>query len=281
MNSKISQLGNNDLIDFTNDVPTPNIFGDVSNINVPILKPTIVKTDNIRRLPSIFGDVSNINVPILKPTIVTITPDKLSDVIQKTTEKVIEWEEWLKNMDEVIEKYNSRVNDATKNEIMNLFPTFTQRARAIRGYTRSYEVGLTNKQDPLIQLQNTRLVIENNLLKILTEMKGLKFNEVLKITFKKQVGDEPIEKTAYFNGKVQLVTNEIEIAESLQITQEQIVNKIQQWISEGSGWTIQSVDSHFINAAKYNPLKGSSYILLPKELQNSAKGLINLKNEGQ
>ena len=265
MNSKISQLGNNDLIDFTNDVPTPGR--------------KIVKTDNIRRLPSIFGDVSNINVPILKPTIVTITPDKLSDVIQKTTEKVIEWEEWLKNMDEVIEKYNSRVNDATKNEIMNLFPTFTQRARAIRGYTRSYEVGLTNKQDPLIQLQNTRLVIENNLLKILTEMKGLKFNEVLKITFKKQVGDEPIEKTAYFNGKVQLVTNEIEIAESLQITQEQIVNKIQQWISEGSGWTIQSVDSHFINAAKYNPLKGSSYILLPKELQNSAKGLINLKNE--
>ena len=158
-------------------------------------------------------------------------------------------------------------------------PTFTQRAQAIRGYTRSYEIGLTNRQDPLIQLQNTRLVIENNLLKILTEMKGFKFNEVLKITFKKQVGDEPIEKTAYFNGKPQTVTNEIEIAESLQITQEQIVNRIQQWISEGSGWTIQSVDSHFINVVKYRPLKGSSYIPLPKKLQNSAKGLINLKNE--
>ena len=269
--------GNSDLIDFTNDVPTP--------------ERKIVKTDNIsnqryRQLPSIFGDVSNINVPILKPTIVTITPNKLSNVIQKTTEKVIEWEEWLKNVDEAIEKHNSKANDATKNEIMDMFnkprhikPTFTQRARAIRGYTRSYEVGLTNEQDPLIQLQNTRLVIENNLLKILTEMKGLKFNEVLKITFKKQVGDEPIEKTAYFNGKVQLVTNEIEIAESLQITQEQIVNKIQQWISEGSGWTIQSVDSHFINVVQYRPLKGSSYILLPKELRNSAKGLINMKNK--
>ena len=51
--------------------------------------------------------------------------------------------------------------------------------------------------------------------------------------------------------RYKLVTNEIEIAESLQITQEQIVNKIQQWISEGSGWTIQSVDSHFINVANY------------------------------
>ena len=254
-----------------------------------------------KAINKVTGKVSNINVPILKPTIVTTTLNKLSNVIQKTTEKVIEW---VKNVDEVIEKQVTK--NAAENE-MNMFnksekdkpkedksekdkpkedkskekdkPTFTQRAKAIRGYTRSYEIGLINSEDPLIQLQNTRLVIENNLLKILTEMKGLKFNEVLKITFKKQVGDEPIEKTAYFNGKVQLMTNEIEIVESLQITQEQIVNKIQQWISEGSGWTIQSVDSHFINVVEYRPLKGSSYIPLPKKLQNSAKGLINLKNE--
>ena len=30
---------------------------------------------------------------------------------------------------------------------------------------------------------------------------------------------------------------------------------------------------------KYEPLKGSSYIQLPSELRNSAKGLINLKND--
>ena len=225
----------------------------------------------------VTGKVSNIKVPILKPTIVTTTLNKLSNVIQKTTEKVIEWGKWLKNADEAIEKQVTK--NTTENEIMDIEATFTQRAKAIRGYTRSYEIGLTNKQDPLIQLQNTRLVIENNLLKILTEMKGIKFNEVLKITFKKQVGDEPIEKTAYFNGKPQTVINEMEIVESLQITQEQLVNKIQQWISEGSGWTIQSVDSHFINVVEYRPLRGSSYIPLPKELQNSAKGLINLKNK--
>ena len=260
--------GDGDLIDFTNDVPTP--------------ERKIVKTDNI---PSIFGKVSNINVPILKPTIVKTTPNKLPNVIQKTAEKVIEWGEWLKNVDEVIERYNSQPSDATKNEIMDMFnkpkedkPTFTQKAQAIKGYARSYEISLINKQDPLIQLQHTRLLIENNLLEILTEMKGIKFNEVLKITFKKQVGDEPIEKVAYFNGKMQTVTNEIEIAELLQLTQEQIVNKIQQWISEGSGWTIQSVDTHFINVVKYKPLNGSSYIPLPKKLQK-AKGLINMKNE--
>ena len=157
-------------------------------------------------------------------------------------------------------------------------PTFTQKEQALQGFTRSYEISITNRQDPLIQLQNARLVIKSNLLKILNEMKGLKFNETLKITFEKQKGDELIKKEAYFNAKAQTVTNEIEIVELLQITQQQIINMIQQWISEGSGWTIQSVDGHFINIVKYRPLRGSSYIPLPEELQNPAKGIINMKN---
>ena len=50
-------------------------------------------------------------------------------------------------------------------------------------------------------------------------------------------------------------------------------------ISEGSGWTIESVENHYLNIVKYEPMKGSSYIQLPEELRNSAKGLINLKND--
>ena len=52
------------------------------------------------------------------------------------------------------------------------------------------------------------------------------------------------------------------------------------WISEGSGWTVESVDNLYINLVKYKPLRGSSYIQLPVELRNSAKGLINLRNKG-
>ena len=64
---------------------------------------------------------------------------------------------------------------------------------------------------------------------------------------------------------------------SLQTSQQQILDKIAQWISEGSGWTIQSIENHYINIVNYNPLKGSSYIKLPQELKN--RGLINLQNE--
>ena len=244
-----------------------------------------VPTPRQRQPPSLFGEVPEINVPILKPTVVTTTLKKLPNLIQKTTKNVINWGEWLKNADEAIEAINATKNE-TKNEIMNMFtqtekqtePTFAQKEQALRGFTRSYEIGLINRQDPLIQLQNTRSVIKNNLLKILNEMKGLKFNETLKIMFEKQNGDKLIEKEAYFNAKPQTVTNDVDIDNLLQITQQQIVNMIQQWISEGSAWTIKSVDGHFINVVKYRPLRGSSYIPLPKELRNPAKGIINMKN---
>ena len=150
--------------------------------------------------------------------------------------------------------------------------------RAMKGYTSSYKISIKHNKDPLFQLQNTRLAIGHHIKKALSAMKGLKFIETLKVTFSKTQGDEFIYKTAYFNSKAQTIINDITINETLQLTKQQILNIIAQWISEGSGWTIQSVDSHHINIVKYEPMKGSSYIQLPTELRNSAKGLINLKN---
>ena len=150
--------------------------------------------------------------------------------------------------------------------------------KALRGYTSSYIISIKHNKDPLLQLQNTRLAIGHHIKKALSAMKGIKFNETLKVTFWKPQDDGWIYKSAYFNSKPQTVINDISINEALQLTKQQILNFIAQWISEGSGWTLQSVDSHYINLVKYEPIKGSSYIQLPQELRNSAKGLINLKN---
>ena len=54
--------------------------------------------------------------------------------------------------------------------------------------------------------------------------------------------------------------------------------KIGSGLNEGSGWIIDSVDIHYLTVVKYRPMKGSSYIKLPSELQHHMKGLINLKN---
>ena len=151
--------------------------------------------------------------------------------------------------------------------------------KALKGYTKSFEISIKNDKDPSVQLQNTRLAIENHITKILTSMKGLKFVETLKVTFKKLSKDEIVYKTAYFNSKPKTIINNTEIPEALQLSKDQILNIIAQWISEGSGWTVESVDNHYLNIVQYQPMKGSSYIKLPQELRNSAKGLINMKNE--
>ena len=145
--------------------------------------------------------------------------------------------------------------------------------------TKSFEIGIKNNKDPLEQLQNTRKAIEYHIVSILPSMKGLKFVETLKVTFKKLANDNIVYKTTYFNSKAQTIINNIEIPEALQLSKQQILNMIAKWISEGSGWTIQSVDNHHLSIVKYQPMKGSSYIKLPQELRNGKKGLINMKNE--
>ena len=49
------------------------------------------------------------------------------------------------------------------------------------------------------------------------------------------------------------------------------------WINEGSGWIIEKVEG--LCTSNYEPLSDSSYILLPKELNNSMKSSINIKNK--
>ena len=156
-----------------------------------------------------------------------------------------------------------------------------QTDKALEGYTKSYKISIKNDNDPLAQMQNNRKVVEFHLNNVLSSMKGFKFVETLQVTFTNFSSDEDeiVIKTAYFNSEAQTIINHIEIHEALQTSKQTILNKIAQWISEGSGWTIQSVDNHYLNIVKYKPMNGSSYIQLPTELRNSAKGLINIKNE--
>ena len=149
--------------------------------------------------------------------------------------------------------------------------------KALRGYTQSFDIGIRDNKDPLIQLQNSRNAINHLFKNILIKTKGFKFVETLQVEFFKFTKKSKLFKDAYFNSKTFLITNETDMKLSSQESQQQILNKIAQWISEGSGWIIQSINSHYINTVNYNPLKGSSYINLPQELKN--KSLINLQNK--
>ena len=67
-----------------------------------------------------------------------------------------------------------------------------EKQRALKGFTRSYEIGLKTDRDALVQLQNTRLAISRLLNTILNNTKGFKFVETLKVTFVKRKDDDNI-----------------------------------------------------------------------------------------
>ena len=116
-------------------------------------------------------------------------------------------------------------------------------------------------------------------------MKGFKFIQTLEVTFEKDTIDSKtgkrvsIYKTAFFNGKAKTITKPNDIEPELNMSRQEILNVIDKWVSEGSGWVIDRIDSHYLNVTLYKPLNGSSYIELPTELRNPKKGLINIKNK--
>ena len=59
---------------------------------------------------------------------------------------------------------------------------------------------------------------------------------------------------------------------------QEVFNKIDNWINEGFGWIIESIDAEYVYISNYNTLSGSLYINWPHKIRKSTKGLINIKN---
>ena len=160
-------------------------------------------------------------------------------------------------------------------------PKIKELNRDLKGHARSYEIELQDNLNPLNHFTKTRPHQED----LLKTMKGFKFIKTLEVTFEKDTIHSKtgkrisIYKTAFFNGKAKTITKPNDIEPELNMSRQEILNVIDKWVSEGSGWVIDRIDSHYINVITYKPLNGSSYIELPTELRNPKKGLINIKNE--
>ena len=166
-------------------------------------------------------------------------------------------------------------------------PKIKELNRALKGHAKSYDIELLDNLKLLNHFTKIKSLVESHLENLLKDMKEFKFIETLEVTFEKDTIDSKtgkrvsIYKRAFFNGKAKTITKVNDIEPELSMSRQEILNTIDKWVSEGSGWVIDRIDSHYINVTLYKPLNGSSYIELPTELRNSKKGLINMKNEDE
>ena len=183
---------------------------------------------------------------------------------------------------EAIEQF-SKILKGEKSPIVNI----VKKRQALRNRVKSFEVSLIEPKDPHKQLYYTTPCVAKELGSILNRDGGMKVQVTLHVTFKKKKiqyrddgqAEEVFEyKDAYFNSTAFTILDNEDIIESLDKAAEEINNKIAEWLSEGSGWTLVEIRSHFVNIVKYLPLRGNSYISTPEELRHHNKGLINLKN---
>ena len=158
--------------------------------------------------------------------------------------------------------------------------------KAFIGHPIPYRIEIQNYLDPLDHFKETKAFVESHLERLLKDIKGFKFIETLEVTFVKKIITDSINKTtkliykkAFFNSKAKTVTKASDVEPELNMSRQEILNVIDKWVSEGSGWAVNSIDSHYINVTTYKSLHGSSYIELPTELRNPKKGLINIKNK--
>ena len=108
-------------------------------------------------------------------------------------------------------------------------------------------------------------------------MKGFKYQIAMNISLHKEKTNCNTEySTVYFNSITKTIIN---LDFNLDKCFEEILYRIDNWINEGSGWIIDSINGQHVNISKYAPLFGSSFIELPSQLKNPKKALINIKNK--
>ena len=82
--------------------------------------------------------------------------------------------------------------------------------------------------------------IKNLFDKLLREKRGFKYIISVKITLKKRINDNEFEpKTVYLNSSGKTVINR---GYYLNESFEEILNKLDIWINEGSGWIIDKIE---------------------------------------
>ena len=134
------------------------------------------------------------------------------------------------------------------------------------------------KQDLIFFLQNNKKYIKRYLQKKLREKKALKWYLTLQVKFVKiNNSDEKVEGKPYFRNKCISTFHKSEINKQIESAFAYLLNKFGEWMRDGSGWILEQVISLDISIAKFRPIKGNTYVDLPKHLKKK-RAIINVKN---
>ena len=104
---------------------------------------------------------------------------------------------------------------------------------AFRGYEMNYKVEITERKDPIYQLETSKSSIKDLFSDLLNGTKGFKYQITLKVTLKKyKLNGEIRFRPVYFNSATKTVINQkFGLGNAFQ----EILHLVDNWINKGSG----------------------------------------------
>ena len=104
---------------------------------------------------------------------------------------------------------------------------------AFSGYATSYKIEIVDKRDVIVQLKASEISIKELLKVLFIELKGFKYQITLAVLLSKMKNNGEIEySTVYFNSLTKTV-----IGDKFELNQtfQEIIYRLENWISHGSG----------------------------------------------
>ena len=111
-------------------------------------------------------------------------------------------------------------------------------------------------------------------------LKSVKIQFGLLVRFYMNRDEEVQQMEHYFNRMQPVILNEHNMDTLNHLLNQfidEVKGEIEAWSQRGSGWMIDEILEAYINVARYQPLRGGSYMDLPKKLKNK-KAIINVQN---
>ena len=149
----------------------------------------------------------------------------------------------------------------------------------LRGWQMDVPRGHPQGADPRAFLESVESQIQKKLEEELRALGGgLKFQLALKVDLVKVNPDGSEEYTdPVLRHKQVVVLQKSEIKAALQQAFPRVQETLEKWTQRGSGWAVDRVHTLWLDIARYQPLRGGSYIPLPAAVKNK-KAVVNVKN---
>ena len=143
------------------------------------------------------------------------------------------------------------------------------------------DLALTNPSDPLSTLTDARHETRNEVMNALTDHNGIKWQMTVTMLLKKlnKLAEE-IEMEAMFNGESVTLLLEGDFDEQFNNQIDLILKRLNEFVRNGSGWTVEKVLGLSVRIAAYKPTAGLSYIKSPKYIINK-QSVLNIINKDE